>query len=616
MKRWAFILVALGCGFIPLSYYTQNSPSDSNTVQSVAVKPSGQTADFLSIPDGEKLILELQTSLNTASTREGTRADFKTTEDFLMDAQVVIPRQSRVEATVTEVHHPGRVKGRANLRLRFDQIVLADGTKLPFHASIVRAGFAKLGKKGEGQESIKGEKGSGGSLVSVAAGAAQGAIMGGVFGGGKGAAYGGAAGAAVGMAEILLKRGPELDLPRNMLFEVQLDDALNVPAKAALKSTEIAHKAAAAAAASAGSESATAEAIPNDGNESVPNFSRDRELENRPVETAKADAPPIVPTPSPGTVKSSAPDNSTPDDPDAYKLRVNVQMVMIDAIVRDRTGRLMDNLKQADFRVYEDGVEQKVTSFSRDQLPLAVALVVDRSGSVAPFINELRHAAYRALSQLKRGDQVALFTFAAEVQRLEELTPDRQRIADRIAEIRAGGGTNITDALFDATYYLSAAGHDRRRAVILVSDNEATVRGRASQSELIRMAMESETVVYSIKTPGESMPITMRLPDLLGGKGSVSKVTHETGGEIIDVQRTGSLDAALADVVSRLKLRYTLGYNSTNFARDGTFRKIEVRLTEPYGRSETDYSVYARKGYYAPTERVARQAKEQKQSAP
>jgi VWFA-related protein len=286
--------------------------------------------------------------------------------------------------------------------------------------------------------------------------------------------------------------------------------------------------------------------------------------------------------------------------------------VMVDAMVRDRAGRPMDNLKQEDFRISEDGVEQKITSFSRDQLPLAVALVVDRSGSVAPFMNELRHAAYQALSQLKQGDQVALFAFAADVQRLEDLTPDRQRIADRIAQIHAGGGTNITDALFDAIYYLSAAAHDRRRAVILVSDNEATVRGRASQNELIRMAMESETVVYSIKTPGESMPITMRIPDLLGGKGSVSKVTRETGGEIINVQRTGSLNAALADVVSRLKLRYTLGYNSTNLARDGSFRKIDVRLTDPYGRSEADYSVYARRGYYAPTERVARQAKDQK----
>ena len=87
--------------------------------------------------------------------------------------------------------------------------------------------------------------------------------------------------------------------------------------------------------------------------------------------------------------------------------------------------------------------------------PLAVALVVDSSGSVRPYMNELRRAAYETLSQLKRGDQVALFAFASEVERMEGLTTDRRRIAERIAEIRPGGGTNIVDALFDAAYYLS-----------------------------------------------------------------------------------------------------------------------------------------------------------------
>jgi VWFA-related protein len=97
----------------------------------------------------------------------------------------------------------------------------------------------------------------------------------------------------------------------------------------------------------------------------------------------------------------------------------------------------------------------------------------------------------------------------------------------------------------------------------------------------------------------------MRLPTWLGGLGSVRKMAEETGGEEIDVQRVGSLQAALAAVVSRLKTRYTLGYNSTNKARDGAFRRIEVRLTDRFGRPSDDYSVFARSGYYAPVERRA-----------
>lgn len=226
-------------------------------------------------------------------------------------------------------------------------------------------------------------------------------------------------------------------------------------------------------------------------------------------------------------------------------------------------------------------------------------------------MRELRQAAYQTLSQLKRGDQVALFAFDSDVDRLEELTTDRRRIAERIARIQAGGGTNITDALAAAAQYLALAAPDRRRAVILISDNEATVRGHTSQSRLIRLALEYEVVIYSIKTAGSPTPIGMRVPNWLGGLSSVRGITKETGGEIVEVGRSGSLEAAMAAVVGRLKTRYTLGYQSTNKTPDGGFRRIEVRLSDRFGRPERDYSVVARSGYYAPAESRAAQ-----QSAP
>ena len=312
--------------------------------------------------------------------------------------------------------------------------------------------------------------------------------------------------------------------------------------------------------------------------------------------------------PAPGTSGSSQPTVEDADNADDFKLKVDVQLVMVDATVRDRSGRPMETLRREDFRVFENGLEQTVQSFSRDEYPLAVALVVDRSGSVAPYMNELRQAAYRALHQLKRGDQVCLFTFAGDVQRLEDLTTDRQRIANRIGTIQAGGGTNIVDGLFDAVYYLSLVARDRRRVVILISDNENTTRPRSSQSEVIRLAMESETVIYSVKTVGEGTPLTRRIPVWVGSLGKddlVGKIAHETGGEIIDAGATGSLDSALATVITRLKLRYTLGYNSPNPTKDGSFRKIDVRLNERYGRPDSDYIVSARRGYYAGSERVA-----------
>jgi len=295
-----------------------------------------------------------------------------------------------------------------------------------------------------------------------------------------------------------------------------------------------------------------------------------------------------------------------PGDSD-YKLRVNVRLVLVEAFVRDDRGRVIDELKKEDFRLYEDNIEQEVRHFSRDELPLAVALVVDRSGSVAPFMPELRRAAYDTLRQLKRGDRVALFAFAEDVDRLTDLTTDRRRVAEGIARIRPGGGTNILDAVHMATQYLALAAPHDRRAIILISDNEATMRGFASQDRVIRNALQSEVVVYSVKTPGQSGGALFSLGSKLSGVGSVNKITRETGGEVFDVRQEGSIEAAMAAVIGRLKTRYTLGYHSSNQASDGRFRAISVRLTDRYGRAERDYSIHARQGYYAPTEAVASQ---------
>ena len=562
-------------------------------------------ADVLTVAAGEQLLLELETSLHTRHTQQGEHAYFITMDEVLVGYHVAIPRGSSVRATVSKIKRPGRIKGRAEIRLRFEEVILPDGTTLPLNASVIRAGFTQVSNPKKGEPRLKGEGGQGRDMVVVAQGGLQGALLGAAVGGGKGAAYGSAVGAGVGLLSVLFKRGPDLDLPRGMMFEIELDHTLDVPEAAAQRATQIARSNPPPAFSAAGGY--PSDTLPPEDAEPVPDFSEEASAESEPAETAPATTdreplpPPAAPEPPP-----SVWEDPNLGDPDGYRFKVDVRLVMLDAVVRGRGGRPLDNLTKEDFRLFEDGEEQKIRHFSRDELPLAVALVVDRSGSVAPYMRELRRAAYQTLTQLKPDDQVALFAFASDVRRLEDLTTDRQRIADRIARIRAGGGTNITDALFDATYYLSAVAPDRRKAIILISDNQATTKGRSSQGQLIRMALESETVVYSIKTVGEPTPLTMRLPIWMSGMGSVRKVTRETGGEIIDVRRVGSLQAALAAVISRLKLRYTLGYQSTNKERDGAFRKIDVRLVDRFGRADSDYSVHTRRGYYAPAEVVAK----------
>ena len=587
---------------------------------STPAAPAAPAATALKVPTGEHLVLELQESLHTGSNFTGDHVHFQTYREIVVGYQVAIPQGSSIRGTLTRVKKPGRAGRAGEMALRFDEVTLPDGTVLPLQAALLRAGFIDVDNT-KNEASVKGERGIGkGDSVSVAMGAGQGALIGLSVGGKKGAMYGGAIGAGVGLAEILLRKGPHLDLPRGTFFEIELTKELQVPQASAARFTQQPVQSAAAIPSNAGAAPSASSAPPADTGifrfpddpelasteESIPEFPAEETAttaESSPPEPAvgaPADLPPVTAAPLP---------DPTLGDSEGFKLKVDVRLVMVEAIARDRNGRVLENLKREDFQLLEDGVVQQVRHFSRDELPLAVAMVVDRSGSVAPFMPELRHAAYQTLSHLKQGDEVALFAFDADVDRLEELTTDRRRIAERIARIQAGGGTNITDALAAAAQYLAMAAPDRRRAVILISDNEETVRGHASQSQLIRMALEYEVVIYSVKTAGERAPLTMRVPNWMGGLSSVRAITKETGGEIIDVDRVGSLQAALTAVIGRLKTRYTLGYQSTNKTADGGFRRIEVRLAERFGRPERDYSVFARSGYYAPAEsRAAKQS--------
>ena len=273
-------------------------------------------------------------------------------------------------------------------------------------------------------------------------------------------------------------------------------------------------------------------------------------------------------------------------------------MVQVDAVVKDPSGHMMENLTRDDFILFEDGIRQEIQAFSRDELPLAVAIVIDRSGSMALYIQELRRIAERMLQQLRPDDEVALFSFAGEVKRIEDLTTDRGRIADGIDSVRTGGGTDIVDALYESARYLARAAPNRRHAIILISDNVQTVSPRASDTETIRVAMESETVVYSIKTKGITPLLALQIPTIIAGAGPVGKIVQETGGEIIEVSAISTFSTAMSNVIAHLRLRYCLGYYPSGFGQ-GAFHSIVVRLDERLGKPGSDYFIHARRGYYA-----------------
>ena len=283
---------------------------------------------------------------------------------------------------------------------------------------------------------------------------------------------------------------------------------------------------------------------------------------------------------------------------DAGVVRVDVNLVLVDATVKTKAGQIMGDLKKENFELREDGVAQKLEVFSRDELPLNVALVLDLSDSIGPFLGPLREAANTALASLKPEDEVALFTFSTEAELRVPFTKDKSEIAQQINAFKVGGATNINDGIFVAAKYLLNAPPKGRRVIILISDDVGTDAGGQGTRDIVTELIASDAVLYNLKIPGYNPPATLFYAGMIPGLVNIRKVMEQTGGEIFNVQDVAHLDAVFRALIERIKTRYTLGYYTQATGAEGKPHKLDLRLASSFGKKGHDYVVLAKSGYY------------------
>ncbi len=279
-------------------------------------------------------------------------------------------------------------------------------------------------------------------------------------------------------------------------------------------------------------------------------------------------------------------------------IRVDVNLVVLDATVKTKSGQIMGELKKEDFEVREDGVAKKVELFSRDALPLNVALVLDLSDSIGPFLEPLRDAAATTLASLKPEDEVALFTFSTEAELSVPLTKDKNKIADKIGSFKVGGATNINDGIFVAAEYLLKESPKGRKVIILISDDVGTDAGGQGTRDILTETIAADAAVYNLKIPGYNPPSTLFAASMVPGLVNIRRVADQTGGEIFDVKEVANLDAMFRALIERIKTRYTLGYYTTANGAEGKPHKLDVRLASSFGAKGRDYLILSKNSYY------------------
>jgi Ca-activated chloride channel family protein len=287
----------------------------------------------------------------------------------------------------------------------------------------------------------------------------------------------------------------------------------------------------------------------------------------------------------------------TPQPPQV-PFRAGVDVVSLNVTVTDGTARYITDLAQDDFNVFEDGVKQDVTFFSRTNLPIALALLIDTSASMESKLPTAQEAAVGFAKRLRAQDLAEVIDFDSRVVVLASFTNGVSDLEQAIRKTSAGGSTSLYNAVYIALKDLKKvvaknSEEIRRQALVVLSDGEDT-SSLLPFEEVLDLAKRSETAIYAIG---------LRSPD---GPGTATKgfkeaefvlrqFAQETGGRSFFPSQLSDLANVYGQISDELSSQYTVGYTSRNPRRDGSWRRVIVRVNRPNLTSRTKL------GYFAPT---------------
>lgn len=337
-------------------------------------------------------------------------------------------------------------------------------------------------------------------------------------------------------------------------------------------------------------------------------------IRNNPTPNLPAQTPPVL---SGGRNRPMATPTATPpvEDDDGV-IRVETNIVTMPVSVLDRDGRFISGLQQNDFKIFENGVEQKVDYFQSIEQPFTVILLLDVSPSTQFKIDEIQNGAITFVNQLRPGDRVMVIAFDENVHVLSPLTSNRNQLRDAIRQVQFGDGTGLYEAV-DYVIDEQLRRIEGRKAVVLFSDGVDTTSRRATYESTLKATEEIDALFYTVRYDtsgamgGGGYPPQQRrggrvtMADILGaiimggsvnmggggGGGSSAEyakgrkylelLAQNSGGREFEAASTSNLDAAFRGIAEELRRQYSLGYYPENVGKIGDRKQIRIRVMRP-----------------------------------
>ena len=268
---------------------------------------------------------------------------------------------------------------------------------------------------------------------------------------------------------------------------------------------------------------------------------------------------------------------------------VNTELVTLNVRVIDRNNRPIDNVRESEFHVFEDGVLQPIETFSREEVPISYGLAVDTSGSLRSQLQAVIDAGKSIINSNKSGDETFLVRFISsdKIETVQDFTPNKDLLMDGLDSLYVEGGqTAVIDAVYlsserVAEYKKGDDNDRRRRALIVITDGEDR-NSFYKEPQLFQRLREEDVQIYVIGFVNELDKDAgfIRKSPRDKAVALINRLATETGGRAFFPQSISELPQIASEIVRDLRTQYVLSYNPTNKLRDGTFRAIRVGVDD------------------------------------